>query len=306
MVSFELLPACVLRSCKDTKMSISIPSVCSLLIAMVCLVTAPVDRVLGQIDRELEFRIETKMFTEDGKEPAFTNKTIFSQGLIFDFPMAAGNKAPEEVLVYDSNLKVISLLDLKRQMQVRLLDVQLKKMTDSVRQQMATDDRARAMVEQTFEEKLDADKGSLELIGSQNMTYRLYGTTPKSPKLLSAYFEFLDVFTQVQITDPKKLPPFARLRLNESIRRVGWVPDRVEVSVGKSDFFPSSFKARTEHKIFMDVTDRDRSEITLAKKNWAALPEVSLAKYRGFKEKSSFFERVAEGAKQGPSKAPTN
>ena len=287
-------------------MSISIPTVCSVLIAIVCWGAAPADRAWAQIDRELEFKIETKMYAENGKEPVFSNKTIFSQGLIFDFPMAAGSKAPEEVLVYDSNLKIISLLDLKRQMQLKLLDVQLKKMVDSVRQQMATDERSRTMIEQTFEERIDADKGLLELIGSQNMTYRLHGKTPESSKLLSAYFEFLDVFTRVQITDPKKLPPFARLRLNESIRRVGWVPDRVEVSVGKSDFFPSSFKARTEHKIALKVTDRDRSEIALAKKNWAALPEVTLAKYRGLAEKSNFFERVAEGAKQEQSKAPTN
>lgn len=285
-------------------MSISTPAVCSLLLAMVCLIASPAERVLGQIDRELEFKIETKMFTGSGKEAVFMNKTIFSEGLIFDFPKAPGNQAPEEVLVYDSNLKVISLLDLKRQMQLKLMDVQLKKMTDSVRQQMATDDRSRAMIEQTFEENLDADKGSFELVGSQNMTYRLYGKTPESPKLLSAYFEFLDVFTQVQITDPKKLPPFARLRLNESIRRIGWVPDRVEISVGKSDFFPSSFKARTEHKIVMEVTDRDRAEVALAKKNWRALPEVTLAKYRGLREKSSFFERVAEGAKQEPAAVP--
>ena len=286
-------------------MSISIPTACSLLITIFCLIAAPAERAWGQIDRELEFKIETKMFTENSKEPVVTNKTIFSQGLIFDFPVTAGSKAPDEVLVYDSNLKIISLLDLKRQMQLKLMDVQLKKMTDSVRQQMATDDRSRAMIEQTFEEKLDAEKGTLELIGSQNITYRLFGKTPESPKLLSAYFEFLDVFTRVQITDPKKLPPFARLRLNESIRRIGWVPDRVEVSVGESDFFPSSFKARTEHKIVMEMTDRDRSEIELAKKNWRALPEVTLGKYRGLKGKNSFFERVAEGAKREQPATPT-
>ena len=285
-------------------MSISIPAACSLLLAMVCLIVAPAERALGQIDRELEFKIETKMFTGNSKDPVVTNKTIFSEGLIFDFPVAAGSNAPEEVLVYDSNLKIISLLDLKRQMQLKLLDVQLKKLTDSVRQQMATDDRSRAMIEQTFEEKLDADKGSFELIGSQNMTYRLQGKTPESPKLLSAYFEFLDVFTLVQITDPKKLPPFARLRLNESIRRIGWIPDRVEVSVGKSDFFPSSFKARTEHKLSMEVTDRDRTEVALAKTNWRALTEVTLAKYRGLRERSNFFERIAEGAKQEPAATP--
>ena len=54
----------------------------------------------------------------------------------------------------------------------------------------------------------------------------------------------------------------------------------------------------------MKVTDRDRDEIALAKKNWRALPEVTLAKYRGLSQKSNFFERVAEGAKQEQVAAP--
>ena len=93
--------------------------------------------------------------------------------MIFDFPLAAGNAFPDEVLVYDSNQKTISLLDLKRQLQLKLLDVQLKKMVEGVRQQMATDDRSRAMLEQTFEEKIDTEKSLLTLTGDQDMTYQL-------------------------------------------------------------------------------------------------------------------------------------
>ena len=279
-------------------MSISISVVSSLMVAIVCIIAGPAEFVLAQIDRGIEFKIDTKMYVGDSKEAVFENKSIFSNGLIFDFPLAAGSTTPDEVLVYDSNLKTISLLDLKRQMQLKLLDAQLVKMIDGVREQMATDDRSRAMLDQKFEETLDTEKGLLTLAGNQKMTYQLHGTTPKSGKVLSAYFEFLDVFTRVQITDPKKLPPFARLRLNESIRRVGWIPDRVDITIGKSDAFPEDFKARTEHKLTMTITDRDRTEMGLAKKNWAALPEVSLAKYRGLALKKNFFERVAEGAKK--------
>ena len=280
-------------------MSISIPSVGSLLLMIAFWVAAPADVALAQIDRELEFKIDTKMFLGDSKESSFKNKTIFSEGLIFDFPLAAGSTSPDEILVYDSNLKTISLLDLKRQIQLKLMDVQLKKMVAGVRQQMASEDRTRVMLEQNFEEKIEMDHNSLTLIGDQKMTYRLHGEAPKSPKVLSAYFEFLDAFTQVQITDPKKLPPFARFRLNESIRRVGWIPDRVDISVGKSDFFPESFKAHTVHKLTMEITDRDRSEIALARKNWAALPEVSLGEYRGLTgTNKNFFSRFADEAKK--------
>lgn len=285
-------------------MSISIPVVGSLMVAIICVIAAPADFVLAQIDRRIEFKIDTKMYVGDNQEAVFENKTIFSDGLIFDFPLAAGSTSPDEVLVYDSNLKTISLLDLKRQMQLRLLDVQLVKMIDGVREEMATGDRSRAMLDQKFKETIDTEKGLLTLIGDQKMTYQLHGTAPKSAKVLSAYFEFLDVFTRVQITDPKRLPPFARLRLNESIRRIGWIPDRVDITIGESDVFPEDFKARTEHKLTMTITDRDRTEIGLVKKNWAALPEVSLTKYRGLAQKKNFFERVAEGAKQEPAVPP--
>ncbi|MDB2687084.1 hypothetical protein N9Y42_07710 [Mariniblastus sp.] len=283
-------------------MSISISSAWSLLLSIAFLVVAPAQATFAQIDRELEFKIDTKMFLEDSKESSFNTKTIFSEGLIFDFPLAAGNKSPDEILVYDSNLKTISLLDLKRQMQLKLMDVQLKKMTEAIRQQMSTEDRTRMLVEQTFEEKINPDENSLVLVGDQKITYRMHGTAPESPKVMSAYFEFLDVFTRVQITDPKKLPPFARFRLNKSIRQLGWIPDRVDISVGKSELFPEPFKARTEHKLTMQVTDRDRSEIALAKKSWAALPEVSLAKYRGIPEHKNFFSRVADEAKKNAAK----
>ncbi len=287
-------------------MSISNPVARLLMIAVACLVAAPVDLAVAQIDRDIEFKIDTKVYFGDSKESAIENKTIFSQGLIFDFPLAAGNAFPDEVLVYDSNQKTISLLDLKRQLQLKLLDVQLKKMVEGVRQQMATDDRSRAMLEQTFEEKIDTEKSLLTLTGDQDMTYQLHGQKPESDRILSAYFEFLDVFTRVQITDPKKLPPFARLRLNESIRRVGWIPDRVDINVGENAFFPEPFKARTEHKLTLAVTERDRSEIALAKKSWAVLPEVSLTKYRGLVEKKNFFERASEKAKREQPVTPTN
>ena len=223
-------------------MSISISSAWSLLLSIAFLVVAPAQATFAQIDRELEFKIDTKMFLDDSKESSFNTKTIFSEGLIFDFPLAAGNKSPDEILVYDSNLKTISLLDLKRQMQLKLMDVQLKKMTEAIRQQMSTEDRTRMLVEQTFEEKINPDENSLVLVGDQKITYRMHGTAPESPKVMSAYFEFLDVFTRVQITDPKKLPPFARFRLNKSIRQLGWIPDRVDISVGKSELFPEPFQ----------------------------------------------------------------
>ena len=269
-----------------------------LLLTVALFVAAPEQVALAQIDRELKFKIETKMFLGDSKESALENKTIFFEGLIFDFPLAAGSSSPDEILIYDSNLKTISLLDLERQMQLKLMDVQLKKMVAGARQQMASEDRARAMLEQKFDEKIEVEHNSLVLTGDQNMTYRLHGEAPESAKVLSAYFEFLDVFTRVQVSDPKKLPPFARLRLNESIRRIGWIPDRVDISVGKNDFFPEPFKAHTKHKLTMQITDGDRSEIALAKKSWAALPVVSLAKYRGLPEDRNFFTRFAEQAEK--------
>ena len=253
---------------------------------------------LAQIDRQLDFRIDSAMHTDGSASPVSRNKTIFSDGLIFDFPVAAGASAPDEILVYDSHKKSISLLDQKRQVQLTLLDVQVEKLLNGMREQMKMDDRSKLMLEQTFKERIDLKSNAVTLTGSQNMTYRFFGKPPANPHVLPAYFEFLNVFTRVQASDPKKFPPFARMRLNESIRKVGWLPDRVEVKISPSDFFRQPFKAHTTHQLSLELSAGDREEIALAKRNWAAFPAVSLMEYRNLKTKPSFFARVAQTAKE--------
>lgn len=262
----------------------------------VCLVASA--DCYAQVDRQLDFRIDSAMHTNGSATPATRNKTIFSGGLIFDFPVAADGEVPNEILIYDSRKKSISLLDQKRQVQLTLLDVQIEKLLNGMREQMKMDDRSKLMLEQTFEEHIDLEANAVTLTGSQNMTYRFFGKPPTNAHVLPAYFEFLNVFTRVQASDPKKFPPFARMRLNESIRRVGWLPARVEVKISPSDFFRQPFQAHSTHQLSMKLTADDREEIALAKRNWAAFPTVSLMEYRDLKTKPSFFARVAQSAKE--------
>lgn len=251
----------------------------------------------AQIDRQLQFRIDSAMYIDGFTTPSSRNKTIFSDGLIFDFPTASNGSAPDEVLVYDSHKKSTSLLDLKRQVQLTLLDVQIEKLLSGMREQMKTDDRSKSMLEQSFEEQIDLATNAATLVGSQNMTYRFFGQSPANPHVLPAYFEFLNAFTRAQASDPKKFPPFARMRLNDSIRVTGWFPERVEVKISPGEFFRQPFSAHTTHKLTMKLTARDLDEISLAKRNWAAFPKVSITEYRNIKTKQSFLARVADSAK---------
>ena len=253
---------------------------------------------LAQIDRQLEFRIDSEMYTGGSKLPVSKNKTVFADGLIFDFPVPMNGDNSDEILIYDSHRKAINLLDMKRQIQLSLLDVQVEKLIAGMRDQMQQDDRSKLLLEQTFNERVDLNAKAVTLTGSQNMTYRFFGKPPANAKVLPAYFEFLDIFTRVQASDPKKFPPFARIRLNQSIRNIGWMPDKVEVEIAPSGFFRTAFSAHSTHKLSMELTDRDRAEIALAKKNWAAFPVVSLTEYRSIKTKQGFFARVAKSAKE--------
>jgi hypothetical protein len=130
------------------------------------------------------------------------------------------------------------------------------------------------------------------LAGDNSTTYWMNGFVPAEPRILPAYFEFLDVFTKVQATDPRRIPPFARLRLNQSIRKLGWIPSRVEIKMSGKGFLKEPFAAHTKHQLALELSADDRVEIDFATKAWTHFPQVSLAKYRNLPEQDSLLNRL--------------
>ena len=110
------------------------------------------------------------------------------------------------------------------------------------------------------------------------------GKQPKDVTVLPIYLSFLDNFTQLIATDPHKIPPFPRLRLNESIRKLGWIPSEVHVSIAANSLTSQPINATSKHVMIPELSNKDRDRISQAKSYWMHYKSVDLATYRGFKQ----------------------
>lgn len=228
-----------------------------------------------------EFRILSQTFVGDKDQPVARNITLFSQGHVYDFQYRQQETTPAEIVILDTRMRKMVLLDPARKLKLELADVQLLRILDSVRRSAEEDERTRFLVATDYQEEIDPDRRQVTLQGDQ-IRYTFDGIVPENPNVLPAYFEFLDSFTRLQASDPGKLPPFPRIRLNQSIRRVGWIPRRVEMQVQANAVFRTPFAAHTEHQLEEALTAEDRARISETRQQWAQYQGVSLAEFRGF------------------------
>lgn len=232
---------------------------------------------------EPEFRIASRTMPAADSRPLTHNLSLFSKGVVYDFQRGSDpNAEPTEIVIYNSRTKRIALLDLTRKVQLELHEINLLKLLNGVRLEAEKDRRTRFLVHDVFDEQVQAESKSVTL-QSPTITYSFVGETPRDENIMPVYFEFLDTFTRLQASDPRKLPPFPRIRLNQSIRRVGWIPTRVKVDVEKNALFPQPFTAFSEHEVEYQLTSTDRTAIENAKKHWSTFKKVGLAEYRGFR-----------------------
>jgi len=233
-----------------------------------------------------EFRIESQVYDANSKLPVSQNVTLFSQGLVFDFRMSNdAQPKPLEIIVYNSRNRMLVLLDPTRQIRLELADLSLLRIVDGVRRETMQDKRTSFLVENDFEEIADWSTKWVTL-NSPQIVYRFKGEQPKDVSILPLYFEFLENFTRLGATDPTKIPPFPRMKLNQSIKRLGWIPSEVQITVSQNSLFREGFTAKSKHTLITQLSSKDRERIDLAKQYWQTFKNVKLDEYRGLKRQS--------------------
>lgn len=243
----------------------------------VCLVLNP-DRAVGQ-----EFRIESQVYSDGTTLPVSQNVTLFSKGLVYDFQMSDDAQPhPTETVIFDSRNRTMVLLDPVRKVRLELSDLILLKIVDGVRRETLKDERSSFLIEDDYVEEVDWTTNWLTLT-SPHLVYRFQGEQPKDVTVIPPYFEFLEHFTRLIASDPTKIPPFARMKLNQSIKRLGWIPSEVHLSAEQNGMFREAFSATSKHVFINNLSDRDHARIATAKQQWIRFNRVELAEYRGFK-----------------------
>ena len=231
-----------------------------------------------------EFRIESQVYIDSSTLPVSQNVTLFSNRIVYDFQMSdEAQPKPIETVIYDATRRLMVLIDAKRQIRLELPELRLMKILESVRQETLKETRSSFLVKDRFKEDNDWATKWVTL-ASPTITYRYTGSHPKNAEILPPYFEFLDNFTRLIATDPTKIPPFARLELNNSIRRVGWMPSEVQISVKPNALFKQGLEAKSTHTVVSRLSDKDHQRIAEAKRQWLGFRAVDLAEYRNLKQ----------------------
>ena len=227
-----------------------------------------------------QFRIESQVYSGDSQTPVSENVTLFDNGIVYDFQMTGNaNASPTEIVIFDERKRELILMDVNRKIAWTVADLRLLKMVDQLRRETVNNDMASFLVNEPFSETDDwsAEKVSLE---SDSFRYLLSGKRPANDSILPRYYSFLDQFTRLSASDPKRLPPFPRLTLNKTIKTHGWIPTEVQVQIKPNSFFKEAFSATSKHVLVMSLSDADRERIKFARKCWFEFKTCSLVEYR--------------------------
>ena len=227
-----------------------------------------------------EFRIESQIYLDASKLPVSKNVTLFSEQIVFDFQMSEeAQPVPTETVIFDAKRRLMVLLDAQRKVRLELPELRLITILEASRKDTLEDTRSSFLVKEIFKEDNDWANGWVTL-DSPSITYRYKGDRPERAEILPPYFDFLENFTRLLATDPTKIPPFARLKLNSSIRRVGWMPSEVQISIKPNSLFRQGLKARSTHKVVNKLSKQDHLRIAEAKQQWLNFKSVDLSEYR--------------------------
>ncbi|MEM7456778.1 MAG: hypothetical protein AAF456_20715 [Planctomycetota bacterium] len=234
-----------------------------------------------------EFRIDTDVYLGSGRQPVSHNITLFSDGVIYDFQMSpTTDAAPIEIAIFDSRDMSFVLVDPERNMRLEISHVELVKMMEGLRQQTSQDEKTSFLINDAFVEDLDIATGIVSL-ESQWIKYRFHGERPQDASILPAYFQFIVNFSQLNASDPRKLPPFPRMRLNQAIKRYGWIPDTVSVTLEPCELFRDGADITAKHTLITELSTTDRERIAETKTRWLGTRSVRIGEYREFETTTS-------------------
>jgi hypothetical protein len=234
-----------------------------------------------------EFKIETAIYAGDSKLPVAQNVTLFQGDLVVDLKMDSAT--PPNIVdtkIYDSQQKLVTLLDHTRKIRLEISDNRLLQMVDGLRRDISQKKGLQFLVNETFTESQELQASRIRLT-SPSIRYLVEGQRPADTNYLKIHGEFLDIFTRLNASDPGGFPPFARLKLNQSIKKMGWIPSLVEIEMEPNALVANGLKMKSTHVLIDGLSKDDNAKIESAKNQWLSYQAVNLLEFRGIEKTAS-------------------
>lgn len=233
-----------------------------------CAVLAFVALVAASCPAE-DFRIETKVFVGEAKEPISRSTTLFQDGVVYDFLAE-----PKQIAVFrkrgGGEPGRFILLDVNRRVRTELSTDQLAGAMNKLRNWAARqrDPFLKFAANPQFEETFDRETGQL-LLASHEESYTIRTESAGGAGAMAEYREFLDWYARLNTLIHAGPPPEPRLQVNAALARYQVVPVRVELArMGEKE------KLRAEHDFTWLLSKKDLSKIEDARAALVAYREV--------------------------------
>ena len=247
---------------------------------------------IGTTAMAQEFKIETAIYAGDSKVPVAQNVTLFQGDLVVD--MKIDSATPPNIVdtkVYDSRQKLVALLDHTRKIRLEISDNRLLQMVEGLRRDISQKKNLQFLVDETFTESQELEASRIRLT-SPSIRYLVEGQRPADTSYLKIHGEFLDIFSRLNASDPGGFPPFARLKLNQSIKKMGWIPAAVEIEMAPTALVTNGLKMKSTHILIDGLSKDDNTRIESAKNQWLSYQAVNLLEFRGIEKTASTKAKV--------------
>lgn len=202
-----------------------------------------------------EFRCDTEIFVAAEKEPVQATLTIFTGAVVYDFLL--GKKAEAtEITVYDLGRGQLTLLDTRRKLRTTIATDDLLKFTAAFKTVKAESDLFKFCSQPEFAETFAENKLTL---ASKQLTYRADCLQPEQEGAAHQYRQFADWSARLNGMRPGNLPPFPRLKLNESLVSQGMLPADIERTISTTHFTGRRTETiRSSHRFNWTLSRSDR------------------------------------------------
>ena len=105
---------------------------------------------------------------------------------------------------------------------------------------------------------------------------RARGEQPPQPTAVTRFREFADWYVRLNAIRGGNPPPFARIRLNDELARLGWIPEEIERSTGSGR---RASVVRCRHLSVWELSSKDRQWIETAGEYMARFQALSPQAY---------------------------
>lgn len=233
----------------------------------------------GAVDGQ-QFRMESTVELYGDSRPVAENLTLCDRDCIYDFSYTPGDqRALQEIVIYERGRKSFILLDVPRKLRLKIEQFQLVQMLEQMRLQGASDSSLRWLVQPRLEEQVDLDNAKVVLQG-EGIRYSAQCERISDPALLGSLYEFMDQFTMLSASDPRRLPPFARMQFNQTLRKYGLMPVSIELLVEGRGLAGRDLHAISRHTVLGRLSQTDLERIEQARRYWVNFRESTLEEYR--------------------------